>query len=550
MTTRQMLLRPRHLVETGPRLPPDAAVRLVAPAGSAQRIRQVLQDCGVRVAAEDAANGAEPLAAEEYALDITPATVGEPAVVSVQHGERALRHALRTLGHLAADAARCGLPAVVVRDWPAVRTRGVIEGYYGPPWSHDTRLALLDFIHEVGLNAYFLSPKDDPYLREKWREPYPSGRVALLAELATKAAALSLDLIFAVSPGLDIVASDPADIAALIDKFRTAYDVGVRTFVVPFDDIDPLAMRGSDQSQFGADLSPAAAMQSTVVNAVRDEVANWPGCNPVQLVPTDYYQDGENDYRARLRDLLHPDVQVHWTGVGICAPTVTAQHMRTARALYGHEIVLWDNYPVNDYLRRSLVLGPYCGRDADAAGELVSVLANAMPQALASRIGFAAVAAWAWNPVGLDPEASWRTALATVGGDDAVALAVLAELCRSSPMAGRSAPVLAPVDELIDAVERGDRPAVARAGVLVTALGDRMRWAAASLRAGPLRELAAEIEGWVDALDSDGACLQRAAAAALGGPAFTADPSTPRYELAVGVLRPQLQRLAGLLPGE
>lgn len=538
------------MVETGPRIEPDAAVRLVAPAPSAERIRHVLQDCGVRVTTETAPSDGEPLAAEEYALDITPATASEAATVSVRHGERGLRHALRTLGHLAADAARCGLPAVVVRDWPAVRTRGVIEGYYGPPWSHATRLAQLEFIHEVGLNAYFLSPKDDPYLREKWREPYPSGRVALLAELATKAAALEVDLIFAVSPGLDIVASDRADVAALIAKFRTAYDVGVRTFVVPFDDIDPLVMRGSDQTQFGADLSPAAAMQSTVVNAVHDHVAAWPGCNPVQLVPTDYYQDGENDYRARLRDLLHPDVQVHWTGVGICAPTVTAEQMRTARGLYGHEIVLWDNYPVNDYLRRSLVLGPYCGRDADAAGELVSVLANAMPQALASRIGFAAVAAWAWNPVGLDAEASWRTAVATVGGDGTAALAVLADLCRSSPMAGRTAPVLAPVDELVDAVERGDGPAVQRAGVLVTALGDRMRWAAESLRAGPLRELAAEVEGWVDALDNDGACLQRAAEAALGGTAFSVAPSTPRHELAVGILRPQLARLAGLLRGE
>lgn len=543
-----MLLQPQHLVETGPRVPPGTGVRLTAPTASVTHLEQLLKKHGFPVVGVDPVPPGASLASEEYALDINASAPDEAsATITVRHGDRALRHVVRTLSALAGGTAADGLPAVVVRDWPAVATRGIIEGYYGPPWSHATRLAQLDFVHEVGMNAYFLSPKDDPYLREQWRDSYPADRIDRLAELSGRAADLDIDLIFAVSPGLDIVASDPADLRALVEKFRAAYDAGIRHFVVPFDDIDSEAVRGQDQVVFGSDLSPAAALQSSVANHIREAVAGWPDCGPVQLVPTDYFQGGKNDYRDRLRELLHPDVQVHWTGVGICAPVVTAEQVRATRAEYGHDIVLWDNYPVNDYLKRSLVLGPYCGRDSDAAVELTSVLANAMPQAIASRIGFAAVAAWSWNPAGLDAEASWHAAVRTVGGDKWPALMVLAELCRSSPMAGRTAPVLAPLDDLHAAVEAGDEAGIQRAASLVTALADRMQWAAAELREGGLRDLATEVGGWVDAMDNDADSLRAAADAAASGRPLTLDGVRGAHELAVGLLRPALAELAARL---
>jgi len=50
---------------------------------------------------------------------------------------------------------------------------GVIEGFYGPPWSHQDRLDILAFMEEVGLADYVYAPKDDPYHRARWRDPYP-----------------------------------------------------------------------------------------------------------------------------------------------------------------------------------------------------------------------------------------------------------------------------------------------------------------------------------------------------------------------------------------
>ena len=50
--------------------------------------------------------------------------------------------------------------------------RGVIEGYYGRPWTHDQRLALIDFLADRGMNMFVYGPKDDPLLRADWRTPY------------------------------------------------------------------------------------------------------------------------------------------------------------------------------------------------------------------------------------------------------------------------------------------------------------------------------------------------------------------------------------------
>ena len=58
-----------------------------------------------------------------------------------------------------------------------VPLRGVIEGFYGTPWQQEERLDILAFCRAEGFNAYLYAPKDDPYHREKWREPYPEDKL-------------------------------------------------------------------------------------------------------------------------------------------------------------------------------------------------------------------------------------------------------------------------------------------------------------------------------------------------------------------------------------
>jgi hypothetical protein len=61
--------------------------------------------------------------------------------------------------------------------------RGVIEGFYGKPWSHEERIDMLDFLARTKLDTYFLAPKDEPGHRRSWQELRPNTEINKLKEL-------------------------------------------------------------------------------------------------------------------------------------------------------------------------------------------------------------------------------------------------------------------------------------------------------------------------------------------------------------------------------
>jgi len=64
--------------------------------------------------------------------------------------------------------------------------RGVIEGFYGNPWTRQQRLDLVEFIAARGMNTFVYGPKDDPLVRRAWRAPYQGDDLARLAELVER----------------------------------------------------------------------------------------------------------------------------------------------------------------------------------------------------------------------------------------------------------------------------------------------------------------------------------------------------------------------------
>src|SRR5215212_6459282 len=92
---------------------------------------------------------------------------------------------------------------------------GVIEGFYGQPWSRLERLELFDWMEIAHLNAYLYAPKDDLKLRARWREPYTADEIAVLRELVDAARSSGAELIYALSPGLDINYSKQSDVDSI-----------------------------------------------------------------------------------------------------------------------------------------------------------------------------------------------------------------------------------------------------------------------------------------------------------------------------------------------
>ena len=78
-------------------------------------------------------------------------SVNEKEIVLAGNDERGTYYALQTFAQLLKDGK---LPEVEIKDYPSVRYRGVVEGFYGTPWSHQARLSQLKFYGKNKMNTY------------------------------------------------------------------------------------------------------------------------------------------------------------------------------------------------------------------------------------------------------------------------------------------------------------------------------------------------------------------------------------------------------------
>ncbi len=264
--------------------------------------------------------------------------------------------------------------------------RGIVEGFYGPPWSWDDRVELMRWCHRRGMTHYVYAPKDDPLHRHRWREPYPPDALEGFSRLVASG---SLDVGFAISPGLTIDYHDLDDRARLFAKIDQITDIGIKLIALLLDDIPVRPGLGPDHAELTRRLR----------DHLGDDIR-------LILVPTEYTGTDPSPYLDALAEGVPPDVAIAWTGPTVVCDTITAA-MADARAgaVGGRAPLLWDNYPVNDAMMADrLFLGPLRGRDPALRDHCDGYLANPMVQPVASKLPLASVAAFCR---GDDPEAVW-----------------------------------------------------------------------------------------------------------------------------------------------
>ena len=302
---------------------------------------------------------------------------------------------------------------------------GVIEGFYGPPWTHEERLDLLAFCGREGFGLWVHAPKDDPYHRKLWREPYPDAELERLGELAAAASAHGVDFAYAIAPGLDVCYSRDEDFETLLRKCEQVRSAGVRSFQLLWDDIEHTLSCAEDDELYGHEERPSAAAQAPFTNRFAREL-DQPG--PLVVCPIGYAGTGDSPYRRIFGERLDPEVVVYWTGPEVVSLGINREALDTTVVRFrGHELMLWDNYPVNDFDPERLFLAPLRGRDPRLAeGRLRGLVANAMLQAVASKLPLATIADWVRDPWSYDPAASFERALRDYGAEVVEALRRLA----------------------------------------------------------------------------------------------------------------------------
>ncbi|KAL2840816.1 beta-N-acetylglucosaminidase-domain-containing protein [Aspergillus pseudodeflectus] len=422
---------------------PDTALRVYIGGPSENSASAgALQDLGLQ--------GPEGLDPEGYVLGIGRDSHGHAVVVLSGRDQDGTFYAGQSLRQLVVGRGGSSwLPGVEVRDWPATSVRGTIEVFYGIPWSTEDRLDQLDFYAATKQNTYIYSPKDDPYLREKWRDPYPADELAVLKQLADRAREDHVHFTYALSPGLSMCYTSDQDTQVFIDKFQSLWDIGVEAFAIPLDDIKYTSWNcAEDEAKWGTGGAAAGQAQAYFLNRVQKEfIDTHPGASRLQMVATEYKNTTDSPYRTALREELDPRIIVFWAGPVTVAPNITAVDALQAEEVFGHDILIGDNYPVNDYVSNRLLLGAYTGREPGVTEHVVGITVNPMPQAHPSKIAEFGSGAFLWNSRAYDAEATWLAALKYLAGPVWRALKVFAENNYSSVLDARESLVLTPLIE-------------------------------------------------------------------------------------------------------
>lgn len=306
------------------------------------------------------------------------------------------------------------LEACTISDWPDVKHRGVVEGFYGTPWSHEHRLRQLDFYGRHKMNVYIYGPKDDPYHRDHWRDPYPEAEAARIQQLVQRAKERGVHFYWAIHPGIDIKWTD-ADRDALVAKLEKMYALGVRAFAVFFDDI------------WGEGTK--ADKQAALLNYVDDNfIAKKPDVAPLIMCPTEYNRSWASDKGGYLRTLgtqMNKDVEIMWTGNTV-VHCIDKESMDWINQRIDRKGYIWWNFPVSDYVRDRILLGPTYGNGLDIADDISGFVSNPMQHAEASKIALYGVADYTWNMRAYDYQKDWDAALVEILPEEKEALRTFA----------------------------------------------------------------------------------------------------------------------------
>lgn len=303
--------------------------------------------------------------------------------------------------------------SVTIKDYPNVVDRGLVEGYYGNPYSHADRLKMFEFFGQNKMNVYIYGPKDDPYHKAQWRVPYPAAEAAKMVQLVTTARKNNVQFVWAIHPGSDIQWTK-ADSVALKTKFEAMYNLGVRAFSVFFDDIGGI---GTDPTR-----------QANLMNYLDDEfVQKKSDVAPLILCPTQYNRGwASGTYLSILGTVMHKNVRIMWTGNSV-VDMINKTDMDWINGQISRNAYIWLNYPVTDYCIDHLLMGPTYGNDLNIATQLSGFTSNPMEYAEASKVSLYSIADYTWNMPAYDAQASWLRGLTALMPQNAASFKVFCE---------------------------------------------------------------------------------------------------------------------------
>lgn len=350
----------------------------------------------------------EKIAAKHGVKNISGAyvmNINNKGISIVGYDEKGAFYGIQTLRQIVESpvAAEGKLPFVEINDYPDLPYRGVVEGFYGTPWSHQVRISLINLYGKFKMNYYLYGPKDDPYHScPNWRLPYPEKEAQNIRELVEASNRNRVDFVWAIHPGQDIKWNEE-DYTNLVNKFNMMYDLGVRSFAIFFDDIE------------GEGTNPEK--QTELLNRLNADFVKTKGdVSPLIVCPTDYSKLWANPTPQGSLSIygrtLDPSINVFWTGDVVCSD-LTKETMDWVNSRIKRPALYWWNFPVTDYARHIIMQGPTYGLETSLTkDDLCGLISNPMEHGEASKLALYGVADYAWNIAAYNPIDNWERGLA------------------------------------------------------------------------------------------------------------------------------------------
>lgn len=234
---------------------------------------------------------------------------------------------------------------------------GVVEGFYGKPWTHAERLRIVDALGSLGLSTFLRAPKRT---RNELFGGLDDTQAADLAELSARGQRAGVRVIVGLSPFRLVDASSVPFLrrdasrarGALADRVRALARHGISEVSVLFDDTWPTLAPGLATRGTGREHGALAA------------VALDAGARSVSIVPAVYFgraaalSAGARRYLDGLRETGR--WLTAWTGPRVFSPFVSERDRAELEASTGLDVWVWSNAIANDWL--PLATGESLGR--------------------------------------------------------------------------------------------------------------------------------------------------------------------------------------------
>ena len=375
---------------------------------------------------------------DRHIISLTAQKNGNAQLLILGENTDAVFFALASLEQML-DGGSSNMACVTIYDYADIKDRGVVEGYYGVPYSTAVTEDLLRFMMRYKMNSYMYGAKSDPYHSGYWGKPYPEKLTAEqksmgcftaadIKQMCEVSVATKVNFIWAIHPGVAFTGNDDAVIDRIMEKFEAMHGLGVRQFGVFVDDV------GVPYDEPTLKLN--AKRLTDLQNAI-DQKWNFSGAvpadtvKPLHFVPQLYAYgwtkaEGRKNFFSALSN-TPAKTQIYITGKAVWSvPNNT--DLKIVEEDLGRPVAWWWNYPCNDNadaytfpvdMYSNFIDMPAIDDDARLPENLegcASLLCNPMQQGEIAKIPLFSAADYAWNNASFDNKTSWNAALAAAVG--------------------------------------------------------------------------------------------------------------------------------------